>query len=85
MHRVEATSDNPDLLASAFEGEGKSTLVVMNRSTLPQHLRINWSGKKWVQIERTSPYLENALTTQVSREEIIQPGEIVVLSSFAVN
>ena len=85
MHRVEATSDNPNLLASAFEGEGKSTLVVMNRSTLPQHLRINWSGKKWVQIERTSPYLENALTTQVSREEIIQPGEIVVLSSFAVN
>jgi O-glycosyl hydrolase len=85
MHRVEAMSDNSDLLVSAFEGEGKSTLVVMNRSISPQHLAVNWSGKKWVQIERTSPYLENATSTQVSADEVIQPGEIFVLSTFAVN
>lgn len=85
MHRVEATSDNPDLLTSAFDGEGKSTLIVMNRSTLPQHLSVKWQGKKWVQIERTSPYLENATSSQVSADEVVQPGEIVVLSDFAVN
>lgn len=85
MQRVDAGSDNPDLLTSAFEGEGKSTLIVMNRSTSPQLLAVNWSGKKWVQIERTSPYLENATSTQVSPNVEIQPGEIVVLSTFAVN
>ena len=82
---MEATSDNSDLLVSAFEGEGKSTLVVMNRSTSPQHLTVNWKDKKWVQIEQTSPYLENATSTQVPADEVIQPGEIVVLSTFAVN
>jgi len=59
--------------------------VVMNRSTSPQHLTVNWSGRKWVQIERTSPYLENAISNQVSSDEVIQPGEIVVLSTFSVN
>jgi len=85
MHRVETATDNPDLLTSAYEGDGKSTLVVMNRSTSPQHLIVNWSGRKWVQIERTSPYLENAISNQVSSDEVIQPGEIVVLSTFSVN
>jgi hypothetical protein len=85
MHRVNATSDDPDLLTSAYEGEGKSTLVVMNRSTTPQQVTVNWSGKKWVQVERTSPYLENAASNQVPANVKIQPGEVVVLSTFAVN
>jgi hypothetical protein len=85
MRRVSATSDNPDLLTSAYEDEkGKSTVVVINRSTLPQHLSVDWNGKRWSEIERTSPYLENAVSTTVSSDEIVQPGEIVVLSTFSV-
>lgn len=59
---MSSANDNPDLLTSAYEDQkGKATVVVMNRSTSPQHLVIAWSGKQWTEIERTSPYLENAV------------------------
>jgi O-glycosyl hydrolase len=85
MRRVSASSDNADLLTGAFEDGDKATLVVMNRSTNPQRLQVDWAGKRWTEVERTSPYLENAVSSQVSQDEVIQPGEIVVLSTFSVN
>jgi len=85
MHRVSATSDNSDLLTSAFEDDQRATLVVMNRSTVPQHLRVEWQGKRWSQIERTSPYLENATSGAISSDTVVQPGEIVTLSTFAID
>jgi hypothetical protein len=86
MYRVGTTSDNTDLLTSAFEdGKDRATLVVMNRSTSSQQISVDWKGKHWTQIERTNPYSENATSMQVSPDEVVQPGEIVVLSTFAVN
>jgi hypothetical protein len=54
----------------------------MNRSTTPQTLTLEWSQQEWVEIERVSPYLENAVTPTVPAKLTIQPGEIVTLSTF---
>jgi hypothetical protein len=86
MYRVGATSDNPDVLVSGYEdGKGRSTLVVMNRSTSAQRISVDWNGQHWAQIERTNPYSENATSSKVSADELVQPGEIVVLSTFSVD
>jgi O-glycosyl hydrolase len=86
MKRVGVAVDNADLLVSAFEGkEGKATVVMMNRSTVPQEVSLDWQGEKWVQLEKTSPYTENETSPATSGPQIVQPGEIVVLSTFSVN
>ena len=83
MTRASASVDNPDLLTSAYtDGKDRSTLIVMNRSTSPQTLAIDWPQQRWAEIERTSPYLENAASQSVPPTTIIQPGEIVSLSTF---
>ena len=85
MKRVDATASNPGLLTAAFEDGSKSTLVVLNRSTEPQKLNLQWPGKQWREIERTSLYSENETTTSVPAEIVVQPGEIMTLSTFAAN
>ncbi|MGB6546811.1 MAG: hypothetical protein WBE97_14425 [Candidatus Acidiferrales bacterium] len=87
MVRVSAASTNPDLLVSAFDdGKIGSTLVILNRSVTAQHVSINWAGRQWQQIERTNPYLDNADSSadpSHARDVVIQPGEIVTLSTIA--
>jgi hypothetical protein len=85
MKRVDAKSSNPDLLAAAFQGADKSTLVVLNRSTEQQRLDARWVGKQWHEIEHTNLYSENETTTSVPTEVVVQPGEIVTLSTFSAN
>jgi O-glycosyl hydrolase len=85
MHRVGAKSSEADLLVAAFDGAGKSTLVAMNRSTEPQQLQTEWQGKHWSRIERTGPTLENVESSSVPGEVVVEPGEIVVLSTFAAS
>jgi hypothetical protein len=85
MTRVGSSSGNPDLLTAAFEDGNRASLIVLNRSTMLQRLKVEWTGKHWTQIERTSPTLENAASTVVPSEVIVQPGEILTLSNFAVN
>jgi len=85
MKRVDATASNPNLLTAAFEDGPKSTLVVLNRSTEPQKLTLQWPGKQWRELERTSLYSENETTTSVPGEIVVQPGEIMTLSTFAAN
>ena len=87
MVRVGAASTNPDLLVSAFDdGQGGSALVMLNRSVTPQHVSIHWPGRQWQQVERTSPYLDNADSTPAAagaQDVVIQPGEILTLSTVA--
>jgi O-glycosyl hydrolase len=85
MTRVGSSSGNPDLLTAAFEDGNRASLIVLNRSTMLQRLKVEWTGKHWTQIERTSQTLENAASTVVPSEVIVQPGEILTLSNFAVN
>ncbi|HEY1581151.1 MAG TPA: glycoside hydrolase family 30 beta sandwich domain-containing protein, partial [Terracidiphilus sp.] len=85
MKRVDTKTSNPGLLAAAFEDGAKSTLVVLNRSTEPQRLDVRWPGKQWDEVERTNLYSENAATVEVPKEIVVQPGEIVTLSTFSAN
>jgi hypothetical protein len=81
MQRVETTSSNPDLLVSAFTGsKGEATMVILNRSVKPQRLRLNWNGVVWRELERTGPYLENAVES-VPDTIVVAAGEIVTVST----
>jgi len=83
MTRVSATSDDPDLLTTAFEDAQHTSLIILNRSTEPQRLRVDWAGKHWTEMERTSQTMENVVSAL--GDLIVAPGEIVTLSDFAVN
>jgi hypothetical protein len=85
MVRVGTSSSNADLLTAAFEDSTRSSLIVLNRSTSPQRLKVEWTGKHWEQMERTNQALENAASTTVPPEVVVQPGEILTLSNFVVN
>ncbi len=86
MVRVDASSSNADLLVSAYEGEGSAgvhTLIATNRGTTPQTLTVNWPGTAWRAMERVSQYAEN-VPEAVPAKIVVQPGEIVTLSTEAV-
>jgi O-glycosyl hydrolase len=85
MTRVESRSSNPDLLTAAFEDSKRTSLIVLNRSTTAQRLNVEWAGKHWTQIERTSQTLDNAASTAVPTELVVQPGEILTISNFVVD
>lgn len=85
MRRVEAKASNPDLLTTAFEDGAKASLIVMNRSTEPEKLDVQWAGRRWSEIERTSLYSENETSASMPGEIVLQPGEIVTLSTFSAN
>ncbi len=82
MRRVDASSGDRDLLTVAFTDGKHSSLIVLNRSTDAQRLKVHWTGAKWTQMERTSFYSENA-EASVPNEIIVQPGEIVTLANFS--
>ena len=83
MVRVDASSSNPDLLVTAYEGkENARTVIATNRSTGPHMLTVNWPGTTWKEMERVSQYSENS-PEPVTAKITIQPGEIVTLSTVA--
>jgi len=82
MVRVDAASDNPDLLATAYvSGAGQKSAILINRATVPQRVRLDWPGATFTAMEVASPYQTNAVVEPVPRLVTIQPGEIVTLSS----
>lgn len=82
MVRVEAESGNPDLLVTAYEGEaGARTAILVNRATAPHRVRIQWPGARFTFVEIASPYLENAVLETALGSLVIQPGEIMTLST----
>ena len=83
MKRVETASSTPDLLTSAFEDGSKATVIVLNRSTEPQKIDVQWAGRRWTEIERTSLTSENEASASLPKDIVVQPGEIVTLSTFA--
>ena len=85
MRRVETESSTPELLTAAFEEGTKAAVIVLNRSTEPQKLDVQWAGRHWIEVERTSLYSENETSSSVPAELVVQPGEIVTLSTFAAH
>jgi hypothetical protein len=81
MQRIGAETGDPDLLATAFADARNETLVVVNRSAVPRRLNINGASHPWVEMERTGIEEENAVSA-VPQEIVVQPGEIVVLSTM---
>ncbi len=71
MVRVEAQSSNRDLLACAFQaGDNSGTVVLLNRSTRPQRVTIQWPGVQFTEMELVDPYHEN----EVRRVPMWQSG-----------
>lgn len=82
MRRVDADTSDPDLLATAYRADGgEATVIILNRSNEPRKLAVKWDGVVWRELERTSQYLENAVSAP-PEELSIQPGEIVTLSTL---
>lgn len=83
MSRVDAASDNPQLLVSAFSGDsGKHTLVMINRATEPLVVAANWAGARFTNLERVSQSEPNSLEPFSGNPSPIriEPGEIVTLT-----
>jgi len=78
MKRIGTTSTDPELLTSAFADSTNTTLVVINRAATARTLTV--PSNKWAELERTSQSQQNAAST-VPAALIVQPGEIVVLST----
>jgi O-glycosyl hydrolase len=81
MQRVGVETGDPDLLATAFADGQNETLVVINRSATTRRLAIQGESHRWAEIERTGLEQENAVTP-FRTDNVIQPGEIVVLSTI---
>ncbi len=81
MQRIGVETGDPDLLATAFAGGQNETLVVVNRSSTARSLTVQGATHAWAEMERTGLEEVNAVSA-VPPEVVIQPGEIVVLSTI---
>jgi len=87
MVRVDADSGDPDVLASAYVGPaGEKTLILLNRSTSPREIRVQWPGAEFTEAELVDPYHANhrlpaaRLVSPVSHT--VPPGGIVTLTNL---
>ncbi|HEV2278377.1 MAG TPA: hypothetical protein VGS02_09390 [Acidobacteriaceae bacterium] len=81
MKRVGASTSDPDLLTTAFTGEGNETLVMVNRGTAARKITVNGASHPWAEMERTGLEEPNEVSA-VPDQIIVRPGEIVVLSTI---
>lgn len=81
MKRVGAVSSDPDLLTTAFLNGKDETLVMVNRSIAPRRVTVNGASHPWLQMERTGVEVMNEVSA-VPSEIVVQPGEIVALSTI---
>jgi O-glycosyl hydrolase len=81
MQRIGAETGDPDLLSTAFADTQNETLVVINRSATARKLAIQGESHPWAEIEHTGLEQENAVTP-FRTDNVIQPGEILVLSTI---
>jgi hypothetical protein len=88
MRRVEARTEDGDLLVSAYLGEdGSKTLVALNRGTATRRVRVAWPGARFTALERTGPYHPNAVEPAPATgangtvEVVVDGGAIATLTS----
>ncbi|HEY1647990.1 MAG TPA: hypothetical protein VGF96_08415 [Terracidiphilus sp.] len=79
MKRIGAESSDPDLLATAFADGKRETLVIVNRAATARQLSVS-GAHPWLEMERTGLEEENKVSS-VPAQIVVQPGEIVVLST----
>jgi O-glycosyl hydrolase len=81
MQRVGATVEDSDLLTTAFADAKNQTLVMVNRGTAERTVKVQGTRHPWAEMERTGNEQENAVSA-VPAEIVVEPGEIVVLSTI---
>jgi hypothetical protein len=81
MQRIGAQVEDGDLLTTAYADAKNQTLVMLNRGTSARQVKIAGSSAKWTEMERVGVEAENALA-KVPAEIVVEPGEIVVLSTL---
>ena len=86
MIRVRSASSNPNLLVTAFTGDGgRQTLIVLNRSIARQKISVRWPGATFRHQETANAQSENAVETAPTAkgdcwELTVDPGAIVTLT-----
>jgi O-glycosyl hydrolase len=81
MERIEVSTGDPDLLATAFADAQNETLVVINRSATARKLSVQGATHPWAEMERTGLEEENTVVA-APNEITVEPGEIVALSTI---
>ena len=82
MSRVEARSEDGDLLVSAYAGgDGARTVVALNRGAAPRRLRVLWPGGRFTELERTGPCHPNTAGAAPAAEVTVEGGSIVTLTN----
>jgi O-glycosyl hydrolase len=83
MVRLEAKTSNPEVLATAFEGDGGGrTLVLLNRSCHAQRIHVDWQGQAFRFAELVDPYHENSVIPPPDIHSMtVEPGALVTLST----
>jgi hypothetical protein len=83
MQRVGVSNGDGDLLTTAFVDGENATLVMVNRAATARRVTVTGEHKPWVEMERTGVTEENAVSVAMN-DVVVQPGEIVVLSTVKV-
>jgi hypothetical protein len=81
MKRVQAASSDADLLTAAFADGKDETLVMVNRAPTARRVTVRGARSPWVEMERTGLEEPNEVSA-VPDAIVVQPGEIVVLSTL---
>ena len=84
MKRVGASSTDPNLLTTAFSDGKDETLVMINRGVTPREVTVTGAAHPWAEMERTGLEEVNAVSAMPDKipvQIVVQPGEIVVLST----
>jgi O-glycosyl hydrolase len=80
MQRIAVETDDRDLLTTAFADGRNETLIMVNRGSVARKVVVEGAARPWAEMERTGLEEENAVFV-VPAEVVVQPGEIVVLST----
>ncbi|HUA99675.1 MAG TPA: hypothetical protein VMA34_15190 [Terracidiphilus sp.] len=84
MKRIGASSTDPNLLTTAFSDGKDETLVMINRGVTPREVTVTGAAHPWAEMERTGLEEVNAVSAMPDKipvQIVVQPGEIVVLST----
>jgi len=81
MKRIEVNGADNDLLTTAFADGKDETLVMINRATTARTVTVRGMSSSWVEMERVGLEEENEVSA-VPAEIVVQPGEILAISTF---
>jgi hypothetical protein len=78
--RMEITSSDAELLASAYSKEKKLTVILLNKGTVAKKLNLDSFTGMFSGIEVVSPYRENEkMPIPANKQLLVEPGSIVTL------